>query len=434
VVFRNAISGKLGLDLGFRVDFLRLCDEFQGADEVTAAVLESIARDFKKDPKSYTLVAKFCLHASQAEDAAQGGRAGGGAKGAKRRKLAGGGASAQDDDSADGLSVGERRGVCVLEEGLANLPDDPEMWQAYAKFLRDCRKARSDGASCQGAMSGRLDALYRRAAAKGAGALAVGMCLDWARLPSDGSAGEAAAESRLRLGLAVHPHSPELWATLLGLKRFQACVAPCALGTQEATRRPVAALMEAEEALLNEAIAAVGKGVSGLRGDVVSKLAQPLVEKLSLEALEAGEGTTKKFKAAEKLMLRLLGLCVGRGAPTALCCQYLTLAHSTQGLRGVARARHHVLATYPGGDPKLAPFLVHLADLATQAATQAAGEASDGMDLARAALEAALGMARPDAKQEVLEAYADLERRMGFADRAEKIRWKSASADHSTNN
>ena len=93
-----------------------------------------------------------------------------------------------------------------------------------------------------------------------------------------------------------------------------------------------------------------------------------------------------------------------------------------------------MLATYPGGDPKLAPFLVHLADLATQAATQAAGEASDGMDLARAALEAALGMARPDAKQEVLEAYADLERRMGFADRAEKIRWKSASADHSTNN
>mmetsp|Transcript_74595 Transcript_74595/g.145797 ORF Transcript_74595/g.145797 Transcript_74595/m.145797 type:complete len:421 (-) Transcript_74595:497-1759(-) len=186
-VYLNALKINPAWGLGFRVGFLRICNEFDETQHVVAAILDSIAQDFKGDPEGWVVRATYHLGGPGGEDK-QGEEEESEAGTSdekqpnKRRRVAG-----PSEAGGDAFSEGELASVSVLEQGVASLPADPNMWAAYARVLRSFDTAATPRKQAE--VRRRLEGVYERAAT----CLTPELFLDWAKLEPGGDVVPAAA-------------------------------------------------------------------------------------------------------------------------------------------------------------------------------------------------------------------------------------------------
>eukprot|EP00613_Pedinella_sp_CCMP2098_P064358 CAMPEP_0171983960 /NCGR_PEP_ID=MMETSP0993-20121228/273578_1 /TAXON_ID=483369 /ORGANISM="non described non described, Strain CCMP2098" /LENGTH=794 /DNA_ID=CAMNT_0012636759 /DNA_START=53 /DNA_END=2437 /DNA_ORIENTATION=- len=186
-VYLNALKINPAWGLGFRVGFLRICNEFDETQHVVAAILDSIAQDFKGDPEGWVVRATYHLGGPGGEDK-QGEEEESEAGTSdekqpnKRRRVAG-----PSEAGGGAFSEGELASVSVLEQGVASLPADPNMWAAYARVLRSFDTAATPRKQAE--VRRRLEGVYERAAT----CLTPELFLDWAKLEPGGDVVPAAA-------------------------------------------------------------------------------------------------------------------------------------------------------------------------------------------------------------------------------------------------
>ena len=390
-VFESA-AAALPQSLALRVDFLRLCGDFQGSEVVQTAVLASIAKDFQASPEAWAVRAAAALGADGARTTA--------GKANKKRRV--------EVPLAASLSAGEVAAAVVLEQGVAALAAEPAMWQVYVDFWSArwaCAAAAGGRGSSKAALvASKLDAALERG--QRLGALPPALVLAWSRLPA---VGPRRAEAILRQGLAQAPASVALWAALLQLRAWADAAdasEPAADAAAEAAPATAAGASLSLAAVLEEALSALG----GPRApaDVVALLYQPL-----LEASLADPPT------AHRLFAQALRRCPGR--PSAgLAAQYVRWAFGAGAAGGAAQAYESVLRAYPGGGPTLLP-----AALEAARALGASADASHAA-LVRRAFEAAVRW--DDGAAGAWELYAAWEQRRGDPAKADAVRWRAQRA------
>ena len=359
-VFDNAVM-SIPHSLDLRVGFLRLASQFDNSDDVTDHILASIASDFREDPQAWIVRATHCLSDQKA---------------LSRKRL-----------RSEDLCAGEVASVCVLEQGVAALPNSTAMWSACTDFLIQIATAEPTPLSSRGKILwSMVDNLFERAAATLGKSLHPCRYIEWAGVPVDG-AGPSRGEAILRRGLGFHGSSVELWESLLRAR----CWATPVGGTM---------------AMLREALAAVSTA-GPLRGSSVDRLYLPVVEK----SFQAGDD------AATDALFRCALAC-GPDPPAAMCCQWIRWAHVSGGVAGVENALSGILEAFPGGGAALVPCLI-------EAATALGSHAGAENMVRRAFTVAARCASNVGTERAVLEAHAEFEHGNSRLDEAEALRWRA---------
>jgi hypothetical protein len=377
-VFVNAVKNNPTAGLGFRVSFLRICNEFDNAQHVVATILDSLAQDFGEDPDAWVVRATFHLGGGGGSDSG-GGDSGKGEKsngeaeegeeeGSSKKKRR----RAEEREGEGLLSEAEAASVRVMEEGVAAKSKDPNMWAAYVHVLRSFSSsssaaragARSSSSSSSSGVGGaaraaglraRLEGVFERAA----GCLTPRLFLDWARLDnhsssssSSGSSGVDRSEAIIRRGLLAHPASSELWTALVQLKHWThvmtaaATAGGAAAGSLASAQEKemlglveeaLAACLSSTSSSLSSASAAAAASTTSPTVDLVTALYQPLLSRFPSHATFSkalAHCSTGATAATE-------------GPATQLCCQYLRWAASTS---STAPSSSSSAAEVKGGD------------------------------------------------------------------------------------
>lgn len=400
-IYDNAVQKAHDDSLIFRRKFLDICCSFDGAQHVSQHILDSIGTDYRSVADAWILKATYHFIGIETAHASRGN---------KRCKIDQCKTMIAAETRA-GLTNAEKQSLSIFELGVSTLPQDPILWTAYAKFLRERASQRPEGSNGASALLELSMTIFERAVA--AGAATESMFLEWSTFAASSSSSDEKAI--LRRGLQHCASSIELWVALLRAVRR-------ALVQEEATNcKSKSSILDATGhigQILDEAIRSIvlvadcsSKG-SFVKVSEVTQLFQPVLE----TAME-----NKMEEVVQRRLIEAIRLCYDDGVPIVLCCQILRWSYLEKGLEGARSTFKQIKAAYRGGSKDLGPVIMEFAGILRSVSGASLNTNSSSL---RSIFESALAHSYPESLQSIFAAYEAFEVAIGDHGKAGALHWR----------